>query len=127
MVSFNLTVTETIDRAAPTGGFGLALAVAFAVGIPPELFVYRVADDGHDHAATPFDLDAWPPSKAQAVAAGVDYYRRATATLVFDDKATAVDARAQIQARLRFTARQWDDGLGLAFGGVTVVEIDGEA
>lgn len=76
-------------------------------GISLALFVFAVSDDSFNHVATTHDLEVYPASRAEAIAAGVAYYRLA---MVAREYSTILDAQAfalSVRSRLRYLSQDY--------------------
>lgn len=76
-------------------------------GIPLALFVFAVSDDSFSHVATTRDIEAYPASKAEAITAGVDYYRQATASREYDTITSAQAFALQVRTRLQYLSNDY--------------------
>jgi hypothetical protein len=73
-----VTITHTQVRSVQVGpAYRTVDTVTASVNIPPEAFVFLVADDSFQHVATVDNILNLPNTKAQAIIDGKDAYRLA--------------------------------------------------
>jgi len=85
MISITFEVTRTILEPTPGDvSYQVECEIIASEGIGLQLFVYKVEDDTYSHIATPYDMEAYPTSKAQALTEGLDYYRQSSASQTND-------------------------------------------
>jgi hypothetical protein len=113
----SVTVTQTVIG-------NTTFRVSFLVlagGIPSDLFVLRVEDDGFSHAALPADINFYPSSKVAAQDQGLAFYRVNGVTVDWTSKLDAATFTEDVLSRLSFTRNAWAEAEDVSFGGVKVV------
>jgi hypothetical protein len=81
--------------------------VTASIGIPLQLFVFKVSDDSFSHVAMVFDLEEFPADKAQAESDGKAFYRKATAVRSFALISEALSFATHVDSRLQFLANDF--------------------
>ncbi len=89
--------------------YRLVNTITSATDIDSNVFVLAAADDSFNHCAYVADLEMYPADKAEAVAAGLGYYRADTVTIDKDTVEDAVAQKADIVTRLNILVSAWDD------------------
>lgn len=104
--------------------YRLRLSVVDAVDIEPELFVHRTLDGVFINVATVYDLNAYPPSKAEADAAQALFYRTRAMDVTFTNERVASEASAHFQRKLKQVVKDYGAVAPISFGGVETFVYD---
>lgn len=103
------SLVHTQARTNPSDGvYQVTDTVTASTGIPPEVFVFKVADSTFDHVATVLDVVTYPNSLVAASAAGQPFYRLATVTRTFPLVNQAQDFAASLVSRMKTLASQYE-------------------
>jgi len=100
MISLTLEQTHTVIEEDGVVKYQLDNEIVASDGITLACFVFEVGTDEFHHPATVIDLEAFPESKAEALALGLEYYRQASATKKYTSLIEACDGAAVIRSRL---------------------------
>lgn len=80
--------------------YKVANEITASEGISLALFVFAVEDDSFNHVATTRDIEAYPESRAEAVADGDAYYRISSAVREYETLADAQEFALSVRSRL---------------------------
>lgn len=89
--------------------YGVRFTITRAVGIPPELFVYRTETQEYSYVASPRDLIDLPVGYSSAQAQFSTFYRSDTVTRVFPSKRRAIAFDRGIRTRIDEAVLDWDN------------------
>lgn len=104
------------------GGASILAEIIDSTSIPSELLVFKkektLAEDFYVGIASPWEIANYPNSRNAATT----FYRKATATILFEDVATAKLAKVELSSILQERVQAYADITG--FEGVTVTELE---
>jgi hypothetical protein len=104
-VSIALSQIRTIvDQGDGQVKYRVANQITAATDITLALFVNDVDPDDYSHIASLYDLDAYPEDRTEAIARGLDYYRRADATQDYDSIDGALHFAHVVKQQLTYLA-----------------------
>ena len=108
MPTVSLTLHQTAVPATVSGGatYTVTNEITASVGISPAVFVFKTDTGVFDHYATPPDMEALPASQAEAVAAGLPFYRQPGVTRVWTTISAMEEDLALTQTRLNGLVRE---------------------
>ena len=102
-------IKTTFTHTIPTEDtYKVSAEVIETTNIPPEVFVFDVEHETFSHVATVFDLESFPESKEDAIAAELGFYRSQSVTREFSDVALATFFEDVTRNRLKTLADHWN-------------------
>ncbi len=87
--------------------YAVELIAINSTGIELEVFVFDVEYDKFVSVATPYDMRAWPVSKAPAAAAGLNFYRARGVLRTFPNVEDATAFQTGSRQRITMLVNAW--------------------
>lgn len=123
MPTLDVHITESVIDQGGSALYVVTLETEFALGIPPEVFVYR-SDDVFSHVASVYDLNTYFSYPVPGFG-DPGFFRKTSVRKEFVSKPDAVEFRTYTQGRLQRLVVDWQGDQTTAFGEETTVRFEG--